>query len=185
MTNSVLIGGKWLTGSRGVFDVVDPATLNVIAQVSDCGPEDAIAAVDAAHAALKQWSATAPRARADLLMKTRELMLRDAEELAQLISAENGKSLADARAEVNYAAEFFRWFAEEAVRPHGDFGSSRPEAPGPSSPIARSASPRWSPPGTSRPRWRPERSPPHSRPAAPSSSNPLPKPRSPHWPWPV
>jgi succinate-semialdehyde dehydrogenase/glutarate-semialdehyde dehydrogenase len=120
----VLIGGEWRVGSRGVFDVVDPATLIVIAQVADGGPEDAVAAVDAAHTAFPAWAATAPRARADLLMKTRELMLRDTEELAGLISAENGKSLADARAEVGYAAEFFRWFAEEAVRPHGDYGSS-------------------------------------------------------------
>ncbi|GAB6901470.1 NAD-dependent succinate-semialdehyde dehydrogenase [Kineosporia succinea] len=121
---SVLIGGRWQAGSRGLFDVVNPATLEVVAQVSDAGVDDAIAAVDAAHAAFRGWAATAPRARADLLMKTRELMLRDAEELAQLIALENGKSLTDARGEVVYAAEFFRWFAEEAVRPHGDFGSS-------------------------------------------------------------
>ena len=123
-TKGVLIGGTWNTGSRGEFDVVDPATLTVIARVADAGPDDAVAAVDAAHAAFPAWAATAPRARADLLMKTRELMLRDAGELAGLISAENGKSRADAQAEVGYAAEFFRWFAEEAVRPHGDYGSS-------------------------------------------------------------
>ena len=123
-TRGVLIGGEWRTGSRGVFEVVNPATLDVIAQVADAGPDDAVAAVDAASEAFRAWADTAPRARADLLMRTRELMLRDADELAALISAENGKSLADARAEVSYAAEFFRWFAEEAVRPHGDFGSS-------------------------------------------------------------
>ncbi|MBT0768044.1 NAD-dependent succinate-semialdehyde dehydrogenase [Kineosporia sp. J2-2] len=122
--NDVLIDGNWLEGERGEFDVVDPATLAVVARVSDAGPADAVAAVDAAAAALPAWSATAPRARADLLMRTRELMLRDTEELAALIASENGKSLVDARGEVGYAAEFFRWFAEEAVRPHGDFGSS-------------------------------------------------------------
>ncbi|GAA3617859.1 NAD-dependent succinate-semialdehyde dehydrogenase [Kineosporia mesophila] len=123
-TKGVLVGGTGQAGSRGTFDVVDPATLEVIAQVSDAGPDDAVLAVDAASKAFRAWADTAPRARADLLMKTRELMLRDAEELAQLIAAENGKSLTDARGEVTYAAEFFRWFAEEAVRPHGDFGSS-------------------------------------------------------------
>jgi succinate-semialdehyde dehydrogenase/glutarate-semialdehyde dehydrogenase len=65
-----------------------------------------------------------PRTRSELLSRVRDLMLRDADRLAALIALENGKSLVDARGEVTYAAEFFRWYAEEAVRPHGDFGSS-------------------------------------------------------------
>jgi succinate-semialdehyde dehydrogenase/glutarate-semialdehyde dehydrogenase len=85
---------------------------------------EATAAVDAAAGRLPAWSALAPRVRSELLTRVRELMLRDADSLAALITLENGKSVADARSEVTYAAEFFRWYAEEAVRPHGDFGSS-------------------------------------------------------------
>jgi len=121
---SMLIGGEWCTGGAGTFDVVDPATLAVIAQVADANQADAIAAVDAASAAAAGWAATSPRSRSDLLMATRALMLRAVDELTDLICAENGKSRTDARAEVVYAAEFFRWFAEEGVRPNGDFGSS-------------------------------------------------------------
>lgn len=106
------------------FAVEDPATREVLAELPEATAEEATAAVDAAAAALPAWSATAPRVRSELLSRVRELMLRDAEELATLISRENGKSLSDARGEVTYAAEFFRWYAEEAVRPHGDFGSS-------------------------------------------------------------
>lgn len=120
----VLVGGLWRPGSGGVFVVEDPATGESIAQVSDGTAADATAAVDAAAERLPAWSAVPPRTRSDLLAKVRELMLRDADELAALIARENGKSLTDARGEVTYAAEFFRWYAEEAVRPHGDFGSS-------------------------------------------------------------
>ncbi|HJQ07713.1 MAG TPA: NAD-dependent succinate-semialdehyde dehydrogenase [Nocardioides sp.] len=106
------------------FPVENPATGEVIDHVANGTPADATAAVDAASAALAAWSATSPRTRSELLSKVRDLMLRDADQLAELIAAENGKSLTDARGEVVYAAEFFRWYAEEAVRPHGDFGSS-------------------------------------------------------------
>jgi succinate-semialdehyde dehydrogenase / glutarate-semialdehyde dehydrogenase len=78
--------------------------------------------VDSATAAGPGWAAMPPRERSELLRRTFELMLRDRDELAELISAENGKALADARAEVTYAAEFFRWFAEEGVRTGGDYG---------------------------------------------------------------
>lgn len=123
-TSGVLVGGVWRPGSAGVFDVEDPATGETIASVADGTPRDAVAAVDAAAERLPAWSAVAPRTRSELLTRVRELMLRDADDLARLIAAENGKSLADARGEVVYAAEFFRWYAEEAVRPHGDYGSS-------------------------------------------------------------
>jgi succinate-semialdehyde dehydrogenase/glutarate-semialdehyde dehydrogenase len=120
----VLAGGLWRPGSAGVFDVEDPATGEVIAAVADADATDAVAAVDAAAARLPAWSAVPPRTRSELLARVRGLMLRDADRLARLIAMENGKSLADARGEVTYAAEFFRWYAEEAVRPHGDYGSS-------------------------------------------------------------
>jgi succinate-semialdehyde dehydrogenase / glutarate-semialdehyde dehydrogenase len=118
------IAGTWQKGANGTFVVDDPATGTAIADVADGGAADATRAVDAAAAAQPAWAALAPRTRSELLGRVRELMLRDVEDLAALIALENGKSLADARGEVVYAAEFFRWFAEEAVRPGGDFGES-------------------------------------------------------------
>ena len=96
--------------------VLDPATGLPIAEVGDTDPADATAAVDAAAAALPGWAATAARARSECLARAFALMRAEAEDLARLITSENGKALADARAEVAYAAEFLRWFAEEAVR---------------------------------------------------------------------
>lgn len=122
--NGLFIGGQWLPGSAGELDVESPADRTVIGRVADGGPADATAAVDAAASALPDWSAMPPRQRSEILRRTYELMVRDTEELATLISAENGKSLADARGEVTYAAEFFRWFAEEGVRTGGDYGVS-------------------------------------------------------------
>jgi len=116
----LFLGGKWLPASSGGrFDVVDPATGETIASVADGSVEDAIAAVDAAEAAAAGWAATAPRARAEILRRAFELMTDQGEELARLISLENGKALVDARGEVAYAAEFFRWYSEEAVRASG------------------------------------------------------------------
>ncbi|GAB3200104.1 NAD-dependent succinate-semialdehyde dehydrogenase [Nocardioides hungaricus] len=106
------------------FAVEDPATLEVVAHVPDQGVDDARAAVDRAAAAFPAWSRTAPRERSVALHRAHELMLRDRDELATLIARENGKSLVDAGAEVGYAAEFFRWFAEEAVRPGGEYGDA-------------------------------------------------------------
>jgi succinate-semialdehyde dehydrogenase / glutarate-semialdehyde dehydrogenase len=119
----VLVGGRALPGG-GTFPVEDPATREVLARVADGTAADATAAVDAAAAAFDGWRRTPPRERAEVLRRAFELLVRDADALAALISAENGKSLADARGEVLYSAEFFRWYSEEAVRPHGDFGSS-------------------------------------------------------------
>jgi succinate-semialdehyde dehydrogenase / glutarate-semialdehyde dehydrogenase len=111
------IGGKWRKSSDGGrFDVIDPATENKIASVASATVEDAKAALDAASAAFPGWAAKKPRERAEVLRKSFELIMRDAERLAKLITIENGKALADSRGEVAYAAEFFRWFAEEAVR---------------------------------------------------------------------
>ncbi len=106
------------------FEVHDPATTEVIAVVADGTAEDATAAVDAAAAAFPAWGATAPRVRAEVLRRAYEAIVADTERLAALITSENGKSDADARAEVAYAAEFFRWFSEEAVRTEGGYGVS-------------------------------------------------------------
>ena len=111
------IGGKWRKASDGQrFDVIDPATEGKVASVASATVEDAIAAVDAAAAAQPGWAAKKPRERGEILRKAYELIMRDAERFAKLITVENGKALVDSRAEVAYAAEFFRWYAEEAVR---------------------------------------------------------------------
>jgi len=111
------IGGKWRKASDGGrFDVIDPATENPVASVASATVEDAKAAVDAAGAAFPGWAAKKPRERGEILRKSFELIMRDAERLAKLITIENGKALSDSRGEVAYAAEFFRWNAEEAVR---------------------------------------------------------------------
>jgi len=121
----LLVAGVWRPAASGRrLDVSDPATSLVLASVADADAGDAEAAVGAASAAAADWAATAPRVRADLLMRAFHLMHDRGEELARLISLENGKSLADARSEVGYAAEFFRWYAEEGVRLRGQVGRS-------------------------------------------------------------
>jgi succinate-semialdehyde dehydrogenase/glutarate-semialdehyde dehydrogenase len=115
------IGGKWRKSSGNQrFDVIDPATEKPIASVASASVEDAKAAVDAASAAMEGWAAKKPRERAEVLRKAFELIIRDTERFAKLMTIENGKALADSRAEVAYAAEFFRWYAEEAVRNIGE-----------------------------------------------------------------
>jgi succinate-semialdehyde dehydrogenase / glutarate-semialdehyde dehydrogenase len=117
LLTDLYIGGKAVPAAAdGRFAVLDPATGAVIASVADAGVGDAIAAVDAADEAAGSFAATAPRARAELLRAVFELMTAQREDLATLIALENGKALVDARAEVSYAAEFFRWYSEEAVR---------------------------------------------------------------------
>ena len=117
----LLIGGQWSAGQRGVLPVINPATEEPIAEVADAGVADAMDAVGAAAAALPGWAARAPRERGECLRRAYELMIARAEPLARLMVAENGKALPDARGEITYAAEFFRWYAEEAVRNEGAF----------------------------------------------------------------
>ncbi|NIH82250.1 NAD-dependent succinate-semialdehyde dehydrogenase [Amycolatopsis viridis] len=113
-----VIGGKPADGD-GVIEVTNPATEDVIAEVVNGTVADAVAAVDVAQEAMGRWTATSPRFRSDVLRRAFDLMTERAEALARLIVLENGKSLPDARAEVAYAAEFFRWYSEEAVRLSG------------------------------------------------------------------
>src|SRR5271156_4155459 len=115
------IGGKWRKASDGQrFDVIDPATENVITSVASASVDDAKAALDAAAAAFEGWAGRKPRQRGEILRKAYEVIMAQAERLAKLITLENGKALSDSRGEVAYAAEFFRWYAEEAVRNLGD-----------------------------------------------------------------
>jgi succinate-semialdehyde dehydrogenase/glutarate-semialdehyde dehydrogenase len=117
------INGQWLDGD-GRIPVVDPSDESVIAEVSTAGDKECDAAVAAAHAAFPIWSKTAPRVRAEILRKAFEIMVEEADDIARLISRENGKVFTDAKGEVLYAAEFFRWFSEEASRVAGDFRHS-------------------------------------------------------------
>ncbi len=121
--HALLIGGL-AHGTASTFAVDDPATGQVIAHVSDGGESEARSAVDAAATAFPGWAATAPRERAEILRRAYDLMIASTDRLAALICAENGKPRADAQAEVSYAAEFFRWFSEEAVRTGGGYGVS-------------------------------------------------------------
>ncbi|HEX3749303.1 MAG TPA: NAD-dependent succinate-semialdehyde dehydrogenase [Streptosporangiaceae bacterium] len=116
----LLIGGEWTNGHGQQLAVVDPATEEVLAEVADGTEQDGLAAVTAAYEALPKWAATPPRQRAECLRRAFDLMTSRAEAFARLMTAENGKSLRDARAEVTYAAEFFRWYSEEAVRIDGN-----------------------------------------------------------------
>ncbi|HEV7276815.1 MAG TPA: NAD-dependent succinate-semialdehyde dehydrogenase [Devosiaceae bacterium] len=121
LPTNLFIGGRWVEGSTGNrISVYDPSTGGVIAKVADASVEDAMGAVGAASDALPGWAATAPRERGEILRRCFELMIERREMLAELIALENGKTLTDARGEVTYAAEFFRWFSEEAVRLNGE-----------------------------------------------------------------
>ena len=104
-----------------MIDVINPAYGTLVGQANNSGIADCLAAVDAAHDAFPAWKTTPPRQRGEMLRRAFEAMTGSQEELARLITQENGKVLADARAEVAYAAEFFRWFGEEAVRIDGDY----------------------------------------------------------------
>ena len=112
------INGAWHKGAER-FDVINPATEEVLASVASADIADADAALDAAEAAMADWAACTPRARAEVLRKVWELMTARLDHFAHLITLENGKAGVDARGEAAYAAEFFRWFAEEAVRADG------------------------------------------------------------------
>ena len=120
----LLIGETWRGDARKRIEVVNPSTGGVLTTIADGTVEDGLACVAAAYDAGPAWAATAPRKRAEILVKCWERMMENAEWLAQLISLENGKSLPDARGEVGYAAEFFRWYAEEAVRINGELSIS-------------------------------------------------------------
>ena len=120
--SGLLIGGAWRPAAGGgEIPVLDPATGEPIGAVADATVDDARAAVDAAEAAAPGWAATPPRERAEVLRGAFELMRAREEEIAATITAEMGKPLAEARGEAAYAAEFLRWFAEEAVRAEGEY----------------------------------------------------------------
>jgi succinate-semialdehyde dehydrogenase/glutarate-semialdehyde dehydrogenase len=119
----LLIGGVWAPAADGAtMPVHDPSTGTVLCDVADGTPEDGARALQAAVAAQDEWAAAAPRLRSEILRAAYELIMAREDDLAELINLEMGKPFAEARGEVRYAAEFFRWFSEEAVRVGGDFG---------------------------------------------------------------
>ncbi len=119
------IGSCWRDAAAGAtLPVEDPATGQVVAEVADGAADDGLAALDAASEAMASWAATPPRRRSDLLSATHRALLDRTEEVARLITVEMGKPLAEARGEVAYGAEFFRWFAEEAVRVEGRYSTA-------------------------------------------------------------
>ena len=120
MQTNLYIDGNWVPSqSAQRFDVMNPATEDVIASVASADIFDADLALDAASTAMQEWAARSPRDRSEVLRKAWELMTARLPEFARLITLENGKANADAMGEATYAAEFFRWFAEEAVRVDG------------------------------------------------------------------
>jgi succinate-semialdehyde dehydrogenase/glutarate-semialdehyde dehydrogenase len=119
------IGATWRDAAGGAtFSVQDPATGKIIAEVADAGPEDGLGALDAASDAMAAWAATPPRKRSELSTATYRALTERSEEVARLITLEMGKPLAESRGEVAYGAEFFRWFAEEAVRVEGRYNAA-------------------------------------------------------------
>ena len=120
----LFIDGAWQSGCGADVPVEDPATGAVLATVAGAGPEDARRALDAAAKAQPGWAATPPRVRADLLWRAFELLVERREQFALVMTLEMGKPLAQARDEVTYGAEFFRWFAEETTRVAGRWSTA-------------------------------------------------------------
>lgn len=120
LPTGLLIGGQWGPAEGGrTFEVADPASEEVLFDVSDASPADGLRALAAAHDAAPAWRAVAPRERSELLRAVFATLTARADDIAALITAECGKPLAEARAEVVYGAEFLRWYAEQAVRTDG------------------------------------------------------------------
>jgi len=122
---TLLIDGEWVDASDGqTFDVTNPATEEVLASIADGTAADGVRALAAAAVAQKEWARTEPRVRGEILRKAFELLTERADDFARLMTLEMGKPLAEARGEVAYGAEFFRWFSEEAVRIHGRYAAA-------------------------------------------------------------
>jgi len=123
-TGLYIDGGYRRAADGAEIEVLDPATEETLARVASAGPEDGEAAMAAAAAAQPEWAARPPRERAEILRRAFDLMTSRAEDFARLMTQENGKALKDSRGEVAYAAEFFRWYSEEAVRNISDVSTA-------------------------------------------------------------
>lgn len=121
----LFIGGEWREAASGArLDVEDPATGKVLTTVADATPDDGMAALAAAVTAQRSWAETPPRARGEILRNAYEVIIERIDDLALLMTLEMGKSLKESRAEITYAADFFRWFSEEAVRVSGRYSAA-------------------------------------------------------------
>src|SRR5437763_10906326 len=118
----LFIGGEWRDASGGgTLPVEDPSTGDTLVEIADGQPDDATAALDAAVAAQDEWAATAPRERGEILRRAYERLVERADDLALLMTLEMGKPVAESKAEITYAADFFHWFAGEATRVEGRY----------------------------------------------------------------
>ncbi len=117
----LLIGGNWKKGEQGTLAVEDPSTGQTLVEVADGSPDDARAALDAAVAAGPEWAEHPPRERGEILRRAFETIIQRADDLALIMTLEMGKPLKESKAEITYAAEFLRWFSEEAVRIDGRY----------------------------------------------------------------
>ncbi|NKW79070.1 aldehyde dehydrogenase family protein, partial [Rhodobacteraceae bacterium R_SAG7] len=113
------VNGQWIDGAT-TFDVIDPATGRLVAEVADLDAAAAAKAVDAAHAAGPSWAALTGKERSSILRRWNDLLIENADDLATILTAEMGKPWAEARGEILYGASFIEWFAEEAKRIYGD-----------------------------------------------------------------
>src|SRR5918998_4019634 len=119
------IGGEWRDGGSGeTLEVEDPSTGEALCEVADATPDDAVAALAAAADAQAEWAKTPPRDRGEILRSAFEKITERADDLALLMTLEMGKSVEESKAEIAYGAEFFRWFAEEAVRIEGRYANA-------------------------------------------------------------
>jgi succinate-semialdehyde dehydrogenase/glutarate-semialdehyde dehydrogenase len=118
------IGGEWRDGSEGTLPVEDPSTGETLCDVADASPADAEAALDAAVAAQPGWAAYPPRERGEILRRAFDTIIERQEDLALLMTLEMGKSVAESKTEIAYAAEFLRWFSEQAVRIDGRYATA-------------------------------------------------------------
>jgi succinate-semialdehyde dehydrogenase/glutarate-semialdehyde dehydrogenase len=125
LRRDLFVDGEWRAGSAGTrFAVTDPSDDSTVAEFAIATDDDCVAAVDAAARALPEWVATAPRVRSEILRRAFDILTAEKEHFAEIMVRENGKAWNDAIAEAGYATEFFRWFAEEAVRVPGDYRTS-------------------------------------------------------------
>ena len=116
LKEAALIGGDWLTGGLPMLDVLDPATGDAVGAVPDCGVAETEAAIAAANAAWPEWRRRTAVERAALLEAWHALVLANLDDLARIMTAEQGKPFPEAQGEIRYAATFIKWFAEEGRR---------------------------------------------------------------------
>ena len=122
VNKQLFIGGEWRDATGGgTLPVEDPSTAEALCEVADGTPEDAVSALDAASEAQAEWAKHPPRERAEILRRAFQKMVERTDELALLMTLEMGKTIGESKAEIAYAAEFFRWFSEEAVRIEGRY----------------------------------------------------------------